>query len=99
MPDPLLTSWRPGDPLLADWEPGDPLYARPHESDLDHLSYTEGSVRVRPPTHTRLYDPCPPLCWHYREGAYGNGMRWSPDWPILRFPPEGLCITGPGYLY
>jgi hypothetical protein len=74
MPDPLLTSWRPGDPI---YEP-------------DHLSYTEAA---------RLYDPCPPLCWHYREGAYGNGMRWSPDWPILRFPPEGLCITGPGYLY
>jgi hypothetical protein len=73
------------DPLLTDWEPGDPIYA---PDDPDHVSYT-----------SRLYDPCPPLCWHRREGAYGNGMRWSPDWPILRFPPEGLCITGPGYLY
>jgi hypothetical protein len=66
----------------TDWQPGDPI----HEPEV--VSYDI--------TVNRTYGPCPPNCWHRHPGSYGYGMRWSPEWPVLRFLPyRGLIVTGP----
>lgn len=67
----------------ADWTPGDPIY------QPETVSYDI--------TITRTYEACPPNCWHHHPDSYGHGMRWSPDWPLLRFLPDGLKVSGPTY--
>lgn len=37
-----------------------------------------------------LADPCPPSCWHHVIQRGGSAMRWTPDYPALRFRPAGL---------
>ena len=70
----------PSDPPEPDWRPGDPIYA---PDDLSFVSYTGV-----------LSDPCGPGCWHHHPTSHGGGMRWSPDWPALRFLPDGLSVDG-----
>lgn len=67
-----------------DWRPGDPLYP---------------TDRITVPAIGTLTDCCPPSCWHNHPQAHGGGMRWSPDYPTLRFLPDGLhTVEPPGFV-
>ena len=64
--------------VMTTWQPGDPLYD------------TELSCRVTPV----LSDPCPPGCWCHGLPNGGYAYRWTAGFPVLRFLPDGLSITG-----